>query len=55
VRDINLNTVKPEPVKVRALDLVLRCTDEFKQYGLLEDESGQGMIFKLDEWEGVPK
>ena len=40
VRDINLNTVKPEPLKVRTLDLVLRSTDEFKQFGIDEDEAG---------------
>ena len=42
VRDINVNTLKPEPQKVRLLDLVLRCTEEFKHFGLVEDEAGRG-------------
>jgi hypothetical protein len=59
VRDINVNTVKPEPQKVRLLDLVLRCTPEFRNdYNLPpeeEHETGRGLIFKRDEWEPVPK
>ena len=46
VRDINLNTTDPETQKVRCLDLVLRCTDEFAHFGVDEDdEVGKGMIY----------
>ena len=45
VRDINVNTLSPEPQRVRLLDLVLRCTQEFKHFGLVEDEAGRGQIF----------
>lgn len=46
VRDINLNTLQPEPQKVRLLDLVLRCTPEFRDnFDLVEDEIGRGHIF----------
>lgn len=31
VRDIDLNTLVPDKTRVRVLDLVLRCTDEFKE------------------------
>ena len=59
MRDINVNTVKPEPQKVRVLDLVLRCTPEFRyNYSLppeSELEAGLGKIFERDEWEPCPK
>ena len=55
VRDINVNTLKPEPQKVRLLDLVLRCTEEFNHFGLVEDEAGRGQIFDRGEWEPTPK
>jgi hypothetical protein len=32
-------------MRVRVLDLVLRCTEEFKHLGI-EDEVGRGLIFK---------
>lgn len=54
VRDINLNTSLPDPQKVRALDLVLRCTDEFKEYGIEEDEVGRGEIIKREDIEMTP-
>ena len=32
VRDIDINTLSPDKLKIRLLDLVLRCTDEFKSF-----------------------
>ena len=55
VRDINVNTLQPEPQKVRLLDLVLRCTAEFKHFGLVEGEAGRGQISDRGEWEPTPK
>jgi len=56
VRDINVNTLQPEPQKVRLLDLVLRCTPEFRDdFDLVEDEIGRGLIFEREEWEPTPK
>ena len=55
VRDINVNTMSPEPQRVRLLDLVLRCTQEFRHFGLMEDEAGRGQIFAGEEWEPMPK
>ena len=57
VRDINVNTLKPEPQKVRLLDLVLRSTPEFRNdFHLPQDEQiGQGNITDQGEWEPTPK
>jgi len=55
VRDINLNTLEPEKQKVRALDMVLRCTEEFKDFDLVEDDAGKGLIFMKEEWAPVEK
>jgi hypothetical protein len=46
VRDINLNTLNPEPQKVRALDLVLRSTPEFRLDFMVPDDEivGRGFI-----------
>ncbi len=57
MRDINLNTLSPEPQKVRALDLVLRSTPEFRQDFMVPDDEivGRGVIMQLGEWEPVPK
>jgi len=54
VRDININTLKPDPLKVRILDLVLRCTPEFEEFGLHEDEVGRGFIYFKEEWAPSP-
>ena len=43
VRDIDLNTLMPDKTRVRVLDLVLRCTDEFKT-SKIEDDFGNGLI-----------
>lgn len=45
VRDINVNTLKPESQKVRLLDLVLRSTPEFRDSFNLGSEVGPGTIF----------
>ena len=50
VRDINVNTLEPEAQKVRLLDLVLRCTPEFKQFPLDENQVGQGLVHNKGEW-----
>ena len=57
MRDINLNTLNPEPQKVRALDLVLRSTPEFRlDFKVPDDEIvGRGFIKQLGEWEPVAK
>ena len=57
VRDINVNTLDPEPMKVRLLDLVLRSTPEFKNFGLPDDEDniGHGKIIFKGEWAPVEK
>ena len=55
VRDINVNTLDPDKQKVRALDMVLRCTEEFKQFKMLEDDAGQGLVYRQDEWAPVEK
>lgn len=56
MRDINVNTLKPETQKVRLLDLVLRCTPEFRDdFDLVEDEVGRGLIKELNEWEPCSK
>ena len=54
VRDIDLNTLVPDKTRVRVLDLVLRCTDEFKDY-LIDDDFGNGLIISKEEWEPCPK
>ena len=59
VRDINVNTLKPEPQKVRLLDLVLRCTPEFREEFNVppeeDNEAGRGLVLKIDEWEPTKK
>lgn len=40
---------------MRALDLVLRCTPEFSEFGLSEDEAGRGLIYQREEWAPAPK
>ena len=54
VRDIDINTLCPDKVKVRVLDLVLRCTEEFREWGMSED-FGVGMIYHKEEWEPCAK
>ena len=54
VRDIDLNTLVPDKTRVRVLDLVLRCTDEFKTYSI-EEDFGNGLILSQEEWEPCPK
>ena len=54
VRDINVNTLEPEAQKVRLLDLVLRCTPEFNQFPLDENQVGRGLVFKKEEWAATP-
>ena len=52
--DIDLNTLVPDKTRVRVLDLVLRCTDEFKECGISED-FGNGLVISKEEWEPCPK
>ena len=43
VRDIDINTLNPDKTKIRVLDLVLRCTEEFKHlpaHGKTVDDPG---------------
>lgn len=54
VRDIDLNTLVPDKTRVRVLDLVLRCTDEFKTYPI-EEDFGNGLILSQEEWEPCSK
>ena len=48
VRDIDINTLNPDKTKIRVMDLVLRCTEEFKHFpsqGKTEDDPGKALIF----------
>ena len=39
---------------MRLLDLVLRCTPEFNQFPLDENQVGRGLVFKKEEWAATP-
>ena len=44
----------PDKTRVRVLDLVLRCTDEFKTCQI-EEDFGNGLILSKEEWEPCSK
>jgi hypothetical protein len=53
VRDIDINTLNPDRIKIRVMDLVLRCTEEFKNFaaeGADAEDLGRGLVFFKDEF-----